>query len=62
MIKHIAARRGANRPAVAVTLRILTIVYHLLKEKKAYHELGPNYYDERSSTQVTKQEIRKLIS
>jgi len=40
----------------------LTIVYQLLKEKKEYHELGPNYNEDRKRTQVTKQEIRKLES
>jgi hypothetical protein len=62
MYHRIAARRGANRAAVAVAHRILTIVYHLLKEKKEYHELGPNYYEERRRTKLTKQAIRKLES
>ncbi len=50
MYHRIAARRGANRSVVALAHRILTIVYHLLKEKKEYHELGPNYYEERRRT------------
>jgi len=62
MYHRIAARRGANRTAVALAHRILAIVYHLLKEKKEYHELGPNYYEERRHTQVSKQAIRKLES
>lgn len=59
---RIAARRGANRAAVAVAHRIMIIVYHLLKEKQAYNELGPHYYEERRREQVTKQAIRKLQS
>jgi len=43
-----------------VAHRILPIVYHLLKERKEYHELGPNYYEERRRTQVIKQAIGKL--
>ena len=62
MYHRIAARRGANRTAVALAHPILAIVYHLLKEKKEYHELGPNYYEERRHTQVSKQAIRKLES
>lgn len=59
---RIAARRGANRAAVAVAHRILIIVYHILKKKQTYHELGPNYYEERRRVQVTKQAIKKLES
>jgi len=59
--QRIAARRGATHAAVVVSHRILTIVYHLWKEKKC-HELGPNYYEARRCTQVTKQAIRKLES
>lgn len=40
---RIAARRGANRAAVAVAHRILTICYHLLKHKQTYTELGPHH-------------------
>lgn len=42
--------------------RILTIVYHILKKKQTYRELGPHYYEERKRTQVTKQAIKKLES
>jgi hypothetical protein len=59
---RIAARRGANRAAVAVAHRILIIVYHLLKDKQNYRELGPHYYEERRREQVAKQALRKLQS
>lgn len=57
---RIAARRGANRATVAVAHSILTIVYHLLKKKQTYIELGPHYYEERKRHQVARQAIRKL--
>lgn len=59
---RIAARRGANRAAVAVAHRILVIVYHLLKDKQTYTELGPHYYEERRREQIVKQALRKLQS
>ncbi|GAB7389376.1 hypothetical protein BSNK01_32140 [Bacillaceae bacterium] len=59
---RIAARRGANRAAVAVAHSILTIVYHLLKRKQTYIELGPHYYEQRKRQHVVKQAIRKLES
>ena len=59
---RIAARRGANRAAVAVAHRILTICFRLLKYKVGYVELGPNDYEERKRKQVAKQTVRKLES
>jgi transposase len=58
--RRIAARRGANRAAVAVAHSILTITYHLLKRKQTYVELGTNYYEQRQRDRVVKQAIRKL--
>ena len=57
---RIAARRGANRAALAVAHSILTIAYHILKKKQPYIELGPNYYEERKRQTVVKQSIKKL--
>ncbi|AEM72797.1 IS110 family transposase [Caldicellulosiruptor acetigenus] len=59
---RIAARRGANRAAVAVAHSILTIVYYLLKRKERYNELGVNYYKERKKEAIVKQSIKKLES
>ena len=42
---RIAARRGSNRAAVAVAHSILTVIYHILKERVLYRELGSDYYD-----------------
>ncbi len=43
---RIAARRGANRAAVAVAHSILTIVYHILARGQIYVDLGDNYFDQ----------------
>lgn len=59
---RLAARRGANRAAVAVAHSILTIVYHILQRKQPYIELGPTYYEERKRETVIKQSIKKLES
>ncbi|MCL6600623.1 MAG: IS110 family transposase [Alicyclobacillus macrosporangiidus] len=59
---RIAARRGKNRAAVAVAHSILTIVYHMLKRRQRYMELGPTYYEERQKNAIVKQAIRRLQS
>ena len=42
---EISARRGKNRAAVAVAHSILTVIYHILKERVPYRDLGSEYYD-----------------
>lgn len=45
--KRLVGRRGKKRAIVAVGHAILTIAYHLIKEKKRFHELGATYIDEK---------------
>ncbi|MCZ8513887.1 IS110 family transposase [Paenibacillus filicis] len=59
---RIAARRGANRAAIAVGHTILTIVYYLLTRNEDYIELGADFYDQRRKDMVIKQSIKRLES
>lgn len=59
---RIAARRGANRAAIAVGHTILTIVYYLLTRNEDYVELGADFYDQRRKDMVIKQSIKRLQS
>ncbi|WP_018130353.1 IS110 family RNA-guided transposase [Effusibacillus pohliae] len=59
---RLARRVGKKRAAVATGRKILTIAYHVLKDKEPYKELGPNYYDERIKTRVINQAIKRLES
>lgn len=59
---RIAARRGANRAAVAVAHSILMIAYYILKRRQPYMELGPNYYEERKRDTIIRQSLKKLES
>lgn len=45
--KRLAARRGKKRALVALGHEILKVVYHILKDKCDYKELGECYVDER---------------
>ena len=40
---RIAARRGANRAAVAVAHTMLVIIYHMLARHETYRDFGANY-------------------
>jgi transposase len=50
--RRIAARRGANRAAVAVAHSIIVIAYHMLTRGEDYHDLGGNYFDDRQRDHV----------
>jgi transposase len=58
--RRIAARRGANRAAVAVAHSIIVIAYYMLKRGEDYRDLGSNYFDERQEEQVKKRLTRRL--
>jgi len=58
--RRIAARRGANRAAVAVAHSIIVIAYHMLKRGEDYRDLGSNYFDERQEEQVKRRLTRRL--
>jgi len=42
---RIKARRGQKRALVAVAHKLLIAVYHLLRDKKPFHDLGDSYLD-----------------
>jgi transposase len=58
--RRIAARRGPKRAAVAVGHSILVIVYHLLRDRGTYQDLGGNYFDEHDQQMVQKHLVRRL--
>jgi transposase len=60
--RRIAARRGANRAAVAVGHTILVIAYHIIKKGQPYQELGANYYDESRKNAIVKNAVKRLES
>ena len=57
---RIAARRGANRAAVAVAHSILTIVYHILARGQIYVDLGDNYFDQLHRDRVCSRRTHRL--
>ena len=45
---------------VAIAHSILVIVYHLMGDKTTYHELGPDYFDERSRSVTVHRAVRRI--
>ncbi len=50
---RIAARRGANKAAVAVAHSILVIIYSMLKNHLPYQEMGADYFAKVNSKAIT---------
>ena len=59
---RLAARRGKKRAIVAVGHSILVMAYHILKDGRAYHELGEGFLDRLHATRLTTSLVRKLES
>ena len=60
--RRIAARRGANRAAVAVGHSILVICYHMIKDRTQYNDLGTDFFQNRNRESLIKQSIKRLQS
>ena len=57
---RIAARRGANRAAVAVGHTILVTIYNMLKNHEEYKDLGVDFLDRRKKNYTRKRSLKTL--
>jgi transposase len=57
---RIARRRGKKRAIMAVAHKLLVIIYHVLKTKNPYHELGEDYFDQLERVHIERRSIRRL--
>ena len=58
--RRLAARKGKKRAIVAVGHTILIIVFHILKNKQPYRDLGADYFDRHNADQLKRALIRRL--
>lgn len=59
---RIAVRRGKKRAAIAVAHTILVIIYHMLKSRQPYRDLGADYFDKRQKDITVKNAVKRLES
>jgi transposase len=57
---RLAARKGKKRAIVAVAHTILVSVYHMLKTKQPYRELGADFLDRRQAEHVKRYLLKRL--
>lgn len=62
LFHRIAARRGKKRAAIAVGHAILVIIYHMLKTRSHYQELGQDYFDRLNRDAVSRRLVKRLES
>lgn len=60
--RRIAARRGKNRSLLAVAHSLLTVIYHVLKTKVEYQDLGADYFDRQDPERLQRRLIARLES
>jgi len=58
--RRLASRRGRKRALIALAHTMLGIVYHLLKKGTEYADLGPDYFERRNATRLTRQLVERL--
>jgi transposase len=58
--RRIAARRGAQRAAMAVAHSILVVIYHLLSKRTPYEEKGETFFEEQDRQQISQRLVRQL--
>lgn len=57
---RLARRLGKKRAVVAVSHSVLVILYHVLSTKKAYTDLGADYFEKLDTTRLQQHHIRRL--
>jgi transposase len=60
--QRLAKRRGRKKAIVAIAHSILVIAYHILKYKKPYYDLGPDYFDKLNKQHLVKYHQKRLQS
>ena len=58
--QRLARRIGANRAATAVAHSMVVMLYHIIKNRQPYYDLGHHYFEERDHTAITRRAVRQL--
>ncbi len=59
---RLVRRKGHKKAIVAVAHKIVIIIYHVLKHKVPYRELGGDYFDKLNVTYIKRHHVRRLES
>jgi transposase len=57
---RLKARRGYKRALMAIAHKILTAIYHMLRDGKDFHDLGSQYLDRTDQRRTTRKLVKRL--
>ena len=57
---RIARRRGKKRAILAVAHKLLVVIYHVLKTKKPFVDLGADYFDKLETSHIQRRAVNRL--
>jgi hypothetical protein len=57
---RIARRRGKQKAIMALSHKVLVILYHVLRDKRPYTDLGAEYFDKLDTTRIQRHHVRRL--
>jgi len=58
--RRLARRRGKPKAILAVAHSVLRIIYYVLRDKKPYSDLGPDYFDKLDTARLERHHIHRL--
>jgi transposase len=58
--RRLAHRRGKYKAVIALAHTILVIIYHVLRDKRPYTDLGADYFDRLETARVERYHVRRL--
>jgi transposase len=58
--QRLAGRRGKKRALIAVAHSLLVILYHVIKHRVDYRDLGPDYFDHLNPERTKRYLVRRL--
>jgi hypothetical protein len=57
---RLARRLGKPKAVIAVSHSLLVIIYHMLRDKQPYRDLGADFFEAREKERVLKSALRRL--
>jgi len=57
---RLARRRGKLKALLALAHSLLVVVYHVLRTRQPYHELGADYFDRLDADRLQRHHVQRL--
>ena len=58
--RRIRARRGHQKAIMALAHRMLTVIYHMLRDNQPYREPGASFYEDKRKPEITRRMVKRL--